>query len=454
MTHHLQQSASGFLLRLVVIASACLLLRLSVAVAIDLTIPVVKHVDVYSSIAANLADGHGFVAQPGGEIIMWRAPLYPALLSILYRIFGEIDNWAILIVHALLDALTAVLIWRIGSQLFSEPIGIFAALVYAIHPLSAYYTLRFMPEPFFALILTVLAAALVWTFSQQRPWRFLLVGILGAVATLVKPVALGLVPLLALLLGLRILPSRGQTIAAVGYLMLGFVIALAPWTLRNYSLTGAIIPSATGGGYALWLGNHVPTNGLEDWELPPPDYRRLVAHRAAILAQSRGNAAHYPPIVVTGDGRDRSFTEPVNISVAEDRAFARAAVQELMAHPFDTLRLLIKKFFRFWFNIFLPQNRWAQTAIAIGQTVFLSCAMYGIGLAWQRAPAARIVLIPVLYLALAHTVTFATLRYSIPVVPLVTLFATFGLCGCITWLLGKFGIWPRAVQALGKCAPL
>ena len=59
----------------------CFTLRIGVGGVIDATVPVVKRADVYSDIAVNLARGHGFVAEAGGEPIIWRAPLYPAFLA-------------------------------------------------------------------------------------------------------------------------------------------------------------------------------------------------------------------------------------------------------------------------------------------------------------------------------------------------------------------------------------
>ncbi|MGH8612129.1 MAG: hypothetical protein ACREYF_08825, partial [Gammaproteobacteria bacterium] len=86
-------------------------LRLVVGAVIDVAVPVIKRVDAYSDIAANLTRGHGFVAEPGGEPILWRAPLYPAFLAVIYRLFGVHNETAVFIVQTALDSITAVLVY-------------------------------------------------------------------------------------------------------------------------------------------------------------------------------------------------------------------------------------------------------------------------------------------------------------------------------------------------------
>jgi len=61
--------------------AVCLILRTGVALLIDSSVHVIKRADVYSEIAANLTHGHGFVAEPESEAILWRAPAYPAFLA-------------------------------------------------------------------------------------------------------------------------------------------------------------------------------------------------------------------------------------------------------------------------------------------------------------------------------------------------------------------------------------
>ena len=67
--------------------------------------------------------------------------------------------------------------------------------------------------------------------------------------------------------------SRGWLFALLAFL--GFANALVPWTVRNYQLTGAIVPVVDSAWWHLWIGNSPDaTGGPQDTS---PDHRgRLV----------------------------------------------------------------------------------------------------------------------------------------------------------------------------------
>ena len=410
--------------RVLAIFALCFVLRLLVGAVIDATVPVIKRVDVYSDIATNLTRGHGFVAQPGGEPLIWRAPLYPAFLAVIYRFTGEHNGTAIFMAQAALDSITAVLIFWMGRCLFSESTGLFSAVAFALHPLSAYYSLRFMPESLFTLVLTATIAAWIVAVQSRRPIVFVAVGALIAVTALVKPVALGLCPFLAAcsLYWLRNEPRRALT--TVMMLTIACLLVLGPWAMRNYRATGQLVVVATSGGYAFWLGNQMVSEGREDWEVDDAVGARLNELRDAVMAKAGVSNRHsgFP----STSGAIHSATQPVNITVEEDQAFIQAAWREIASHPFDSALLTVRKFFRLWFRIFLPDNRWAQSYIVVFQILFLSFAVLGVMEARRQGGVVFPLLLPVAFLTLAHALTFATIRYSIPAVPIITLLAVVG----------------------------
>jgi len=403
--------------------AVCFALRLLVGTVIDVAVPVMKRADIYSGIAENLARGHGFVAEPGGEPITWRAPLYPAFLAGIYRLFGEHNEAAVFVVQVVLDATTALLIYWMGIELFGASVGLFSAAMFSLHPLSAYYSLRFMPEPLFTLAFVATTAAWLAAVQSLRLAAFMVVGASIAMASLVKPVALGLWPFLAACACYRMRNQPGRAMTAVLALTIACLIVLTPWMLRNYQVTGRTILSATGGGYAFWLGNQMASEGREDWEVDGTTLEQLFERRDAILASASGRPIAPVPL----SKRNRSFTEPVNFTAEEDHEFFVAAWREIASHPFDSVVLTGKKFFRFWFSIFLPANRWAQPCIVVFQTVFLSLAVFGMMKAHRQSVDLFLLLPQVVFVSVASTLTYATIRYSIPVLPVMTILMAAGL---------------------------
>lgn len=417
--------------------AVCFTLRLGVGGVIDATVSVVKRADVYSDIAVNLLRGHGFVVEAGGKPIIWRAPLYPAFLAEVYALFGEYSETGVFLAQSALDSLTAVLIFYMGTRLFSETVGLLSAVSFALHPLSAYYSLRFLSEPLFTLAFTAVISAWIAATTTRRLMAYMVVGALVAVAALVKPVALGLWPLLATCAIWQLRDEPVRALSAVTGLTLACLMVLAPWALRNYRATGEVVAVATGGGYALWLGNQMVSEGKEDWEVDEMTRVHLFERRGAVITgtepadQALASVPNYPSI--------RSATQPVHISVEEDHLFWKAAWSEIAFHPFDSALLTIRKAFRFWFKIFLPENRWAQSYIMLFQACFLALAAGGMLEVKRQGGILLALMLPIIFLTIVHALTFSTIRYSIPTVPVMTILMSLGLRGALRRLQKKIG---------------
>lgn len=409
--------------RVLTIFTVCFVLRLLVASSIAAAVPVMVKADFYSTIAVNLLNGHGFVGEPGGDPILWRAPLYPAFLAAVYAVFGEENVWAVLILHALMDGLTATFVWWIGSRLYGDPVGMLAAIGCAVYPFSAYYTGRFMPEPLFTLVLTGTSVALMHAVHSGKVVHYSVVGVLVALTVLIKPVALGFAPFLVLYLLYCKRQELRRAVLQSAVLMISCAVVVMPWTLRNYTVTGTFIPVATGLGYSLWSGNQTISDGRDERETDEATFQRMVERRRAILALYLGQGieqvgADFPTV--------RTYQDVVNITPEEDRALLRAGLHEMVSNPGSTLIIWGKKFYRYWFDIFWQGNRWAQGYVIAAQSVFLGLACIGYLRVRREKLPAWPVLLPVAYYTAIYVITSATLRYSLPVAPLLMLFAVNG----------------------------
>lgn len=405
---------------IIVLFVVLFLLRLGLASLIDATVDVYKEVDVFSIIARNIMDGYGFVATPG-EPNYWRSPAYPYFLAAIWSVFGETQGFGtVLVTHAALDAITGLLIYSIGCRLFGPAVGFVAALLFILYPLGAYYTLRTMSEPLFAFTLTAFTAALICARSGDKLSHFFLAGLIAGVAALVKPVAFLLTLFLAGLMVIVFRRKFGKMLVQVAVMVLGMALVVSPWTARNYLTSGHFFIITSGAGYTLWSGNHLINDGLEEEELRGEQWKRYVEDRAAILAPYVGKDYTPPPegvIEVRG----------VNMTPELDKVFLRKALEEMREHPLDTLALMVRKFGRLWFRISLFENRWAQTYVYIAQSILLAFAVYGTVQGLRSRRPLFPLLATLLFFALIHSIIYATLRYSVTLMPLVSLLAANGV---------------------------
>lgn len=195
--------------------------------------------DEYDDLAWSMAQGRGFRSYHGEESVI-RGPGYPALLAGIYLIAGH-NFQAVQAVQAVLSALIVWFTFLIGRRIAGDNAGLVAALAMAFNPLLIWYIPRIMVEVPFTL-LCLLAFHTFHRLSERWSWSgILLAGVWIAGAAYIKSIAL-VFP--AVLLVLLLLAKSGWQRALVSALAAGVVAAalITPWTLRNYQLTGRLIP--------------------------------------------------------------------------------------------------------------------------------------------------------------------------------------------------------------------
>jgi 4-amino-4-deoxy-L-arabinose transferase-like glycosyltransferase len=140
------------------------------------------------------AIARGEVSRPG---VFLTAPLYPWLLGLWFRVFGE-DLLAVRLVQAVLGTGTVYLVFLVARRAFDATVGLVAAFLAAIYWLLLYYDGDLLREGLanganLAGILGVLALA-----SRARPGTCVLAGLVFGLSALLRQQVLLFVPLFAL----------------------------------------------------------------------------------------------------------------------------------------------------------------------------------------------------------------------------------------------------------------
>jgi hypothetical protein len=179
-----------------------------------------------------------------------RTPAYPVFISIVYLLVG-ITPRAVLVVQALLDSVTALIVMSIARNLTADGkrpgtnLPAFAAgVVYAIDPTAWRYCAELYTETALALVI----ALAFWLLSHKTRYQAPGLGLACGLTILIKPNAIVLAPIL--IIGLIMVTgnqngaapcvtrsirlSVGPCIAFAGALAL----VLAPWVIRNISIFG------------------------------------------------------------------------------------------------------------------------------------------------------------------------------------------------------------------------
>ncbi len=205
--------------------------------------------DAYWRLAKNLWVYDTF----GSEYVptAYRPPLYPLLLAPA----AELGNRAWLAIaglHAILGLVTVLLTWDLARDLAPEAAWL-AALLVAWDPLLVRWSAEIMTETLAAFL-----AVLFWIWCQQAgrgALAALVTGLVAGMAALTRPTFLPMLPAAALLAAFTA-PSRARGLLYGVLLLIGGMMLLGPWWVRNERVFHRFIPATTHGGYTLYLGNN------------------------------------------------------------------------------------------------------------------------------------------------------------------------------------------------------
>ena len=199
--------------------------------------------------------------------LIFYPPLYPYFIAFIWRALGSLE--AVLWVQAALGALLVPAVARVGAIAFGRRAGLVAGAFAALYPDLVWFSTRFWSETLFIVLLWwAIERTLAADHTGSRRTAAA-AGLLWALATLTRELALYLVPLAALwMLRPRARTPAGESrhrptparLALAATLVLVSLFSIAPWTVRNAIVFRAFIPVSTMGGLNLWQGNTTLTH--------------------------------------------------------------------------------------------------------------------------------------------------------------------------------------------------
>lgn len=191
-------------------------------------------------------------------------------------------------------------------------------------------------------------------------------------------------------------------LGVAGTVALVFAAALAPWTLRNYRLTGRPIATSLQMGASLYDGWRPDADGSSDMRFVD-EFRRL-----ELESPSGPPSEHFEVLL--------------------DQRLKNAALDWARSNPDAVVRLAVVKLARLWSPI--PRepafsSPALQTLLAASFTPLLVGGLCGFFRSLRRRGAAWTLLVPALYVSALHSIFVSSIRYRVPILYGFVLSAAF-----------------------------
>jgi 4-amino-4-deoxy-L-arabinose transferase-like glycosyltransferase len=287
----------------------------------------------------------------------------------------------------------AIIARRIGGQ----GVGALAGMLWSVYPLGVFIAGLVYPTSVLTLLLACAVLCLMTTGGQElEPRRVMLAGILFGLAALTKPIVLGTIAAMTLWM---VYWRHTRRVQLLRLFLLGVVLLLVPWTVRN-----------------------------------------VVVHDRIVIVQP-GLVQHL----------SRVGKKPKDVS---DRGKARK-IDAILTHPGAFAARFAREFGRFW-ELYPTRMRMSQSAyrekvhaqdsrvvtktvlwthwpslisiMSVGPMFFF--ALIGAGAMWfrkERRDALALLCTIILSFAVGYACFYGKTRYRIPIEPYIIVLSAYGL---------------------------
>jgi 4-amino-4-deoxy-L-arabinose transferase-like glycosyltransferase len=193
-------------------------------------------------------------------------PGFPLFLSLIYAIFGT-GEFAVNLVYyfqALISTCTVLLAFLIGYRLNGFKAGVIALAISAIYPPFIWANTQLLTEVLFTFSITLFVYILTVTFSEPSVKHHFISGLVLGITSLIRPTPAPYLLIMVFLLFIKRKKVDYQFLKLVGLAVIGFLIVMSPWWIRNFELYNRFVPFSTEGGNPFLIGTHPWFIGWEE----------------------------------------------------------------------------------------------------------------------------------------------------------------------------------------------
>ena len=356
----------------------------------------------YLEVARNILNNsvHGLGSPP--EPTFFRAPLYSLFVAGIIYFFGE-NVFAFFIAQSVLTIILGLLIFLMLST--ARPIlAFYAALLIVASPSDVFFNARVLGE---TLTTFFLVLGITQVYIAKSRIQFFIAGLLFALTSLVRDVYI----FLPLFVVVYFLFFRRIHTNLIVFLLVGFILGVAPWVGRNaMQQGGGLFISKGASGYNLWVGTW-ERNPQWTIDLKFPDY--------AFSSEEEKKTIKY----AAADNNDKymqnlAFARITGDFISVATIWVKRAPRLWIGTRSDLVTFVYERYGAQWYFI--------KYALFMFNVIILATAALGIALSIKRREGLVIFTVPCLYTALIYFPFHNTeTRYSQPIYSILLIFSVY-----------------------------
>lgn len=376
------------------------------------------YADGYNLLASNLVAGNGYRFYPDTANTLIREPGYPVLLAGIIKAFGE-SIVAVQVVNWCFVAAAAMLVALLAQKITTNAIApLLAPLLFIFHPATLVAESRAGVEAVLTFLVTFSIFLIYRATESNKASDHTIAGIVLGLTVLVRSVPM-LFPIFLLVYciarGPGSVPMR-KIVSNIVVLIIAMFLTMSPWIVRNFRVTHRFMPTASVLGISMQAGQYICEHGSEGkpWFLLD---REASQERDQIASQlglrMKEGEIYYQVFYSTQD--ELNFSQYL----------AHRAVEKYLASPSLCLKCISSNLINFW----IAGKDWHSRFLnGIVQAPLLACAAWGFVLSFRsRNRFAGLALLFIVYSIAVCLPILAQARYSVPLLPLLSVFAALAL---------------------------
>jgi len=306
--------------------------------------------DGYIELARNLVHGEGYVFEPGGPPSLHRPPAFPFFLIPAVVLPESLQQLGVIILNSAFLGGSAFLLYKFAIQYFNFRLALTSVVVLVLNPWLLWVVKSPVASIFLMFLVTAFIALILHLFFRPEEIKKksslgsgVALGLVGGILALTHGVMLPIAfTVLVLFFIAGWVKKQRAWLKMTSLALVVLLLVVAPWTFRNWLVTGRFIPVVGNAGFNYFLGN-------AHWELGEPDPTLDLPKNESALFHEKTRALLFA-------GIDRPQNEVVQFYGIRDPDLDAQLTQKAIHHVLENPGRFVQKIFlngmEFYFPVF------------------------------------------------------------------------------------------------------